>query len=79
MRASSLCGSDLRAIYRPAQQGIGPEAYRGVIAGHEPCGDIVEVGPNVRGLAAVLFRIAGAKSPRFRLRGGGPGPCVARV
>ncbi|HEY0075454.1 MAG TPA: zinc-binding dehydrogenase [Abditibacteriaceae bacterium] len=47
MKASSLCGSDLRAIYRPTDQGSGPEAYRGVIAGHEPCGQIVEVGPDV--------------------------------
>ena len=38
MKASSLCGSDLRAIYRPSDQGHGPEAYRGVVAGHEPCG-----------------------------------------
>ncbi len=26
MKASSLCGSDLRAIYRPTDQGTGPEA-----------------------------------------------------
>ena len=26
MKASSLCGSDLRAIYRPTEQGTGPEA-----------------------------------------------------
>jgi threonine dehydrogenase-like Zn-dependent dehydrogenase len=47
MKASSLCGSDLRAIYRPQNQGTGPEAYRGVIAGHEPCGIIERAGPGV--------------------------------
>jgi hypothetical protein len=32
MKASSICGSDIRAIYRE-HLGSGPEAYRGVIAG----------------------------------------------
>jgi threonine dehydrogenase-like Zn-dependent dehydrogenase len=63
MKASSLCGSDLRAIYRPTDQGTGPEAYRGVIAGHEPCGIIEQVGPGVEGFAAgdrvIVYHIAG--------------------
>ena len=63
MKASSLCGSDLRAIYRPQQQGTGPEAYRGVIAGHEPCGSIERVGPGVRrfkeGQRVIIYHIAG--------------------
>jgi len=63
MKASSLCGSDLRAIYRPTDQGSGPEAYRGVIAGHEPCGIIEQVGPGVRRFRAgdrvVLYHIVG--------------------
>lgn len=63
MKASSLCGSDLRAIYRPEQQGTGPEAYRGVIAGHEPCGQIERVGPGVRrfreGDRVIIYHIAG--------------------
>lgn len=63
MKASSLCGSDLRAIYRPIEQGHGPEAYRGVIAGHEPCGIIERVGPGVRhfgpGDRVVIYHIAG--------------------
>ena len=46
MKASSICGSDIRAIYRE-HLGSGPEAYRGVIAGHEPCGQVVAVGPTV--------------------------------
>lgn len=63
MKASSLCGSDLRAIYRPTDQGSGPEAYRGVIAGHEPCGIIERTGPGVTHFRAgdrvVLYHIAG--------------------
>ena len=35
MRASTICGSDLRAIYRE-HLGEGPEAYQGVVGGHEP-------------------------------------------
>jgi threonine dehydrogenase-like Zn-dependent dehydrogenase len=63
MKASALCGSDLRAIYRPMKQGFGPEAYQGVIAGHEPCGKIVKVGPGVKrfreGDRVVVYHIAG--------------------
>ena len=44
MKASSICGSDIRAIYRE-HLGTGAEAYQGVIAGHEPCGQVVAVGP----------------------------------
>jgi threonine dehydrogenase-like Zn-dependent dehydrogenase len=46
VRASTICGSDLRAIYRE-HLGHGPEAYQGVIGGHEPAGEVVEVGPGV--------------------------------
>jgi threonine dehydrogenase-like Zn-dependent dehydrogenase len=35
MKASTICGSDIRAIYRE-HVGKGPEGYQGVIAGHEP-------------------------------------------
>ncbi len=63
MRASGICGSDLRAIYRPTDQGEGPEAYRGVIAGHEPCGEVEAVGPGtsrfVPGDRVVVYHIAG--------------------
>jgi threonine dehydrogenase-like Zn-dependent dehydrogenase len=62
MRASTICGSDIRAIYRE-HLGTGAEAYRGVIAGHEPCGEIVEVGAGCRRFAVgdrvVLYHIAG--------------------
>jgi threonine dehydrogenase-like Zn-dependent dehydrogenase len=62
MRASSICGSDLRAIYRE-HLGTGAEAYRGVIAVHEPAGEIVETGPECRrfgvGDRIALYHIAG--------------------
>ncbi|HET9597469.1 MAG TPA: zinc-binding dehydrogenase [Anaeromyxobacteraceae bacterium] len=66
MRASSICGSDIRAIYR-AHLGKGPEGYQpGTIAGHEPCGEIVKVGPRCRefgvGDRVVLYHISGCGS-----------------
>ncbi|KAK9458850.1 chaperonin 10-like protein [Lipomyces oligophaga] len=48
MHASGLCGSDLRAIYRQDKiKSEGAEGYHGVIAGHEPCGQIISIGPDV--------------------------------
>ena len=62
MKASSICGSDIRAIYRE-HLGHGPEAYQNVIAGHEPCGQIVAVGPGCTrfsvGDRVILYHIAG--------------------
>ena len=62
MKASSSCGSDIRAIYRE-HLGSPPEDYRGVIAGHEPCGRAVAVGPGYRqvsvGDRVVVYHIAG--------------------
>jgi len=62
MRASTICGSDLRAIYRE-HLGEGPEAYQDVIAGHEPAGRIVQVGPDVRerrpGERVAVYHISG--------------------
>ncbi|MGA8117950.1 MAG: alcohol dehydrogenase catalytic domain-containing protein [Actinocatenispora sp.] len=60
--ASTICGSDVRAIYRE-HLGTGPEAYQGVIAGHEPCGQVVAVGPGCQraqvGDRAVVYHISG--------------------
>jgi len=63
MKASSICGSDVRAIYR-AHTGKGDEGYRpGTVAGHEPSGQIVEVGPNCKefkvGDRVILYHISG--------------------
>lgn len=49
IHASTICGSDIRAIYRE-HLGTGAEAYSGVIAGHEPSGEVVESGPGCRKL-----------------------------
>jgi len=62
MKASSICGSDIRAIYRE-HLGKGPEAYQGVIAGHEPCGQIVKTGGGVKrfkeGDHVIVYHISG--------------------
>lgn len=62
MRASTICGSDLRAIYRE-HIGEGAEAYQNVIAGHEPAGRIVDVGegvdPSRHGERVVVYHING--------------------
>ncbi|KAL5514150.1 hypothetical protein ACEPAG_2238 [Sanghuangporus baumii] len=50
-KASGICGSDLRAIYRPKVHRTGAEGYLGVIAGHEPCGVVAKRGPGVSEVA----------------------------
>ncbi len=61
-RASTICGSDLRAIYRE-HLGEGPEAYQDVVAGHEPAGRVVAVGPGVPDVSVgdrvVVYHISG--------------------
>lgn len=61
-KASTICGSDIRAIYRE-HVGSGPEAYQGVIAGHEPCGQIAAIGPGCRrfvpGDRVIVYHISG--------------------
>ena len=61
--ASTICGSDIRCIYR-AHVGKGAEGYiPGTIAGHEPCGIIVEEGPGLKrfhkGDRVVVYHISG--------------------
>jgi threonine dehydrogenase-like Zn-dependent dehydrogenase len=62
MKASGLCGSDLRAIYHE-HTGSGAERYQNVIAGHEPAGQVEAVGPGVRGFEpgdrVVVYHILG--------------------
>jgi threonine dehydrogenase-like Zn-dependent dehydrogenase len=61
-KACTICGSDIRAIYRE-HLGKGPEGYQGVIAGHEPCGQVAEEGPGVRrfkkGSRVIVYHISG--------------------
>jgi threonine dehydrogenase-like Zn-dependent dehydrogenase len=62
MRASTICGSDLRAIYRQ-HLGEGPEAYQDVVAGHEPAGRVIAVGEDTTrikvGDRVVVYHISG--------------------
>jgi threonine dehydrogenase-like Zn-dependent dehydrogenase len=62
MKASTICGSDIRCIYHE-HLGKGPEGYQDVIAGHEPCGQIVKTGPGCRRFAAgdrvIVYHISG--------------------
>lgn len=51
VKASTICRSDIRAIYHE-HLGKGPEGYQGVIAGHEPSGQIVAAGSGCRKLGA---------------------------
>jgi threonine dehydrogenase-like Zn-dependent dehydrogenase len=61
-KACTICGSDIRAIYRE-HVGKGPEGYQNVIAGHEPCGQVVEEGPGIRrfkkGARVIVYHISG--------------------
>ncbi|MCL2343073.1 MAG: zinc-binding dehydrogenase [Firmicutes bacterium] len=61
-KASTICGSDIRAIYRE-HTGKGPEGYQDKIAGHEPCGQIVKCGPGLKrfkeGDRVVVYHISG--------------------
>jgi threonine dehydrogenase-like Zn-dependent dehydrogenase len=62
MKASTICGSDIRCIYHE-HLGKGPEGYQDVVAGHEPCGQIVQTGPGCRrfnsGDRVIVYHISG--------------------
>ncbi|MCH2036576.1 MAG: zinc-binding dehydrogenase [Puniceicoccaceae bacterium] len=62
IKASTICGSDIRCIYHE-HLGKGPEGYQGVIAGHEPCGQILKSGPGCRqfkpGDRVIVYHISG--------------------
>jgi len=62
VKASTICGSDIRAIYHE-HLGRGPERYQGVVAGHEPCGRIVREGPGLKrfrvGDRVIVYHISG--------------------
>lgn len=62
-KAATICGSDIRCIYK-AHVGKGAEGYMdGMIAGHEPCGQIVKEGPGLKrfkeGDRVVVYHISG--------------------
>jgi threonine dehydrogenase-like Zn-dependent dehydrogenase len=59
IRAAGICGSDLGFLYRPSpdEKSAEPAAYdqwvpsvAGTIPGHEPAGEVIEVGPGVTSL-----------------------------
>jgi len=63
MKSSTICGSDIRAIYHE-HLGKGPEGYQdGMIAGHEPSGQIIKCGPGLRRFAegdrVIVYHISG--------------------
>jgi len=63
VKSSTICGSDIRCIYRE-HLGRGPEGYQpGMIAGHEPAGQIVQVGSGLRrfgvGDRVIVYHISG--------------------
>ncbi|MFR9522377.1 MAG: zinc-binding dehydrogenase [Rikenellaceae bacterium] len=62
MKSSTICGSDIRCIYRE-HVGEGPEGYQNKICGHEPCGQIVECGEGLRrfkkGDRVIVYHISG--------------------
>jgi threonine dehydrogenase-like Zn-dependent dehydrogenase len=61
-KACTICGSDIRCIYRE-HTGKGAEGYQNVVAGHEPCGQVVEEGPGIRrfhkGSRVIVYHISG--------------------
>jgi len=62
-KATTICGSDIRCIYRE-HLGKGPEGYTpGMIAGHEPCGIIIEEGEGLKrfkkGDRVIIYHISG--------------------
>jgi len=46
MRASGICGTDLKRYRAPLSKGADPSALPA--SGHEPCGEVIEIGPGVR-------------------------------
>ncbi len=61
-KSSTICGSDIRAIYHE-HLGKGPEGYNNKVAGHEPSGQIVKCGPGLRrfreGDRVIVYHISG--------------------
>lgn len=62
VKSAGICGSDLKYIYY-THNGTGGARYDNVIAGHEPCGQIVKVGEDVGDFAVgdrvVVYHIQG--------------------
>lgn len=66
MKSSGICGSDVHYIYhqhRASDAASGKPLYQGVINGHEPCGQVVALGPGCRhfkeGDRVLVYHISG--------------------
>ncbi len=63
MRASGICGSDIHYIYHKHLGDDPRTSYQGVVAGHEPAGEVVERGPGCRhfkaGNRVAVYHISG--------------------
>ena len=61
-KSSTICGSDIRAIYHE-HLGKGPEGYQNKVAGHEPSGQIVKCGPGLKRFKendrVIIYHISG--------------------
>ncbi|MEB8336924.1 zinc-dependent alcohol dehydrogenase family protein [Streptomyces endophyticus] len=61
-RASGICGSDIHYIYN-GHIGEGGAAYRNVVAGHEPAGEVIATGPGCKRLRpgdrVAIYHISG--------------------
>lgn len=61
-KSSTICGSDIRAIYHE-HKGKGPEGYQNKVAGHEPAGQIVKCGPGMKKFKeddrVIIYHISG--------------------
>jgi threonine dehydrogenase-like Zn-dependent dehydrogenase len=66
VRAVGICGSDLHALHTPPTH----PGHPGVVFGHEFCGEVTEVGPEVRGLSVGDFVAVDQNPPCGRC-----GPC----
>ena len=63
IKSSTICGSDIRCIYKK-YEGTAQEAYQeGTICGHEPAGIVAECGPGNRkfkvGDRVVIYHVSG--------------------
>lgn len=47
VRACGICGSDIHIVY----EGVTPTAFAPITLGHEPAGEVAELGPGVQGFA----------------------------
>lgn len=78
VRACGICGSDIHIVY----EGVTPTAFTPITLGHEPAGEVAEVGPGVEGfqpgdrVAVCPFIVCGQCR---NCREGRPQVCLKRI